>query len=143
MKIMKDNKTKKRFIELRAAGYSFDNIAKQLKVAKSTLIDWSKKFEYEVANLKAIELETLQEQYYIAKKARIEIIGEQTKKLKEELMQRDLVDVPTEKLYDLFLKYMQWLKHEEVEPVFQRQKEDDVEDMIKNTLTTVERWKAN
>lgn len=56
---MKDNKTKQRFIEFRAAGCSFDNIAKQLNVAKSTLIDWSKEFEYEVANLKAIELESL------------------------------------------------------------------------------------
>mgnify|MGYP000470939178 CR=1 FL=1 len=140
---MKNNKIKQRFIELRAAGHSFDNIAKQLEVSKSTLIDWSKEFEYEVANLKAIELESLQEQYYIAKKARIEIIGDQTKKLKEELMKRELGDIPTEKLYDIFLKYMQWLKQEEVEPVFQRQKEDDVEDMIKTTLTTVERWKAN
>lgn len=88
-------------------------------------------------------MESLQEQYYISKKARIEIIGDQTKKLKEELMQRDLKDISTEKLYDIFLKYMQWLKQEEVEPFFQRQKEDDVEDIINNTLTTVERWKAN
>lgn len=58
-------------------------------------------------------------------------------------MQRDLKDISTEKLYDIFLKYMQWLKQEEVEPFFQRQKEDDVEDIINNTLTTVERWKAN
>ncbi|WP_371018939.1 helix-turn-helix domain-containing protein [Pseudalkalibacillus sp. JSM 102089] len=140
---MKNNKTKQTFIELRAAGYSFDHIAKQLGVAKSTLIDWSKEFQHEIANLKAIEMESLQEQYYVVKRARIEIIGDQTKKLKEELIKRDLGDIPTEKLYDLLLKYMQWLKQEEVEPVFQRQKEDDVEDMIKNTLTTVERWKAN
>ncbi|MFP3886783.1 hypothetical protein U8V97_15150 [Priestia filamentosa] len=140
---MKDNKTKQRFIELRAAGYSFDNIAKQLKVAKSTLIDWSKEFEYEVANLKAIEMETLQEQYFIAKRARIEIMGNQTIKLKDELLQRDLADIPTEKLYDIFLKYMQWLKQEEVEPVFQREKEDNLDDMINSSLTTIERWKAN
>ncbi|MDJ0288213.1 MULTISPECIES: hypothetical protein [Bacillus] len=123
--------------------YQYKGHSQQLNVAKSTLIDWSKEFEYEVANLKAIELESLQEQYYISKKARIEIIGDQTKKLKEELMQRDLKDISTEKLYDIFLKYMQWLKQEEVEPFFQRQKEDDVEDIINNTLTTVERWKAN
>lgn len=50
---MKDPKTKQQLIELRAAGYSFDKIAKKLMVAKSTLIDWSKEFEFEVANLKA------------------------------------------------------------------------------------------
>ena len=143
VKIMKDNKTKQNFIELRAAGYSFDNIAKQLDVAKSTLIDWSKEFEYELANLKAIELESLQEQYYISKKARIEIIGDQTKKIKEELDNRDLSEVPTDKLFDLFMKQMQWLKAEEVTPVFQKQKEESIEDMMSETLIKVERWAAN
>ncbi|MCF6409007.1 helix-turn-helix domain-containing protein [Pseudalkalibacillus salsuginis] len=140
---MKDNKTKQKFIELRAAGISFDKIAKQLNVAKSTLIDWSKEFEYEVANLKTMEMEALQEQYFIAKKNRIETIGEQTKKLQEELSQRDFSNVPTEKLCEIFLKYMHTLKQEEVEPVFQREKgtDESLDDML--NMTTVERWKAN
>ncbi|MGJ9385947.1 hypothetical protein [Salipaludibacillus sp. CF4.18] len=140
---MKDSKTKHKFIELRAAGNSFDKMARELSVAKSTLIDWSKEFEYAVANLKAMEMEDLQEQYFVGKKARIEIIGEQLKKIQEELTVRDLSEIPTEKLYDIHLKYMHWLKQEEVEPVFQRQKEESVDDMIKGSLTTVERWKAN
>lgn len=58
-------------------------------------------------------------------------------------MDRDLSEFSTEKLYDIFLKNMQLLKQEEVEPIFQREKEESVDDMIKDSLTTVERWKAN
>jgi len=140
---MKDSKTKQQFIELRASGYSFDKISKQMKVAKSTLIDWSKEFELEVSNLKAMELEALQEQYYIAKKTRIEIVGEHTKKIQEELMKRDLSELTTEKLFEIFQKNMNFLRFEEVEPIFQRKKELNLDEMLTDSLTTVEKWKAN
>lgn len=140
---MKNNQTKQMFIELRAMGYSFDKIAKELKVAKSTLINWSKEFEHEISNLKAIELESLQEEYYITKSARIEVLGEQTKRLKEELIGRDLRDIPTEKLLDLFIKYMQSLKYEETDTIFQKQEEEELDDLINNTLKKVETWTAN
>ena len=58
-------------------------------------------------------------------------------------MKRDLSDLKTEKLYDIFLENMQLLKLEKVEPIFQREKEESVEDKLKNSLTIVERWKAN
>ena len=53
--------TKERFIELRAKGWSFDKIAKELGKAKQTLIDWSKELQDEIANRKALELEALYE----------------------------------------------------------------------------------
>jgi transposase len=37
-------KTREQFIELRAENISFDKIAKQLKVSKSTLMAWAKSF---------------------------------------------------------------------------------------------------
>ena len=48
--------TKERFIELRAKGWSFDKIAKEIGKAKQTLIDWSKELQDEIANRKALEL---------------------------------------------------------------------------------------
>jgi transposase-like protein len=39
---METIETKRRFIELRAKGYSFDKIAKELGKAKQTLLDWSR-----------------------------------------------------------------------------------------------------
>ena len=47
--------TKEKFIELRAKGWSFDKIAKELGKAKQTLINWSKELEDEIDNLKALE----------------------------------------------------------------------------------------
>ena len=40
---------KEQFIDLRAKGYSFDKIAKELGKAKQTLIDWSKDLQEEIA----------------------------------------------------------------------------------------------
>ena len=56
---MKEQEIKTGFVELRAKGWSYDRIAQELKVSKQTLIIWSKELACEIANLKAIELETL------------------------------------------------------------------------------------
>jgi transposase len=56
-------KTRERFIELRAENVSFDKIAKQLKVSKSTLITWARLYELVIQNLRAITREALNEPY--------------------------------------------------------------------------------
>jgi len=115
---METVETKERFIELRAKGWSFDKIAKQLGKAKQTLIDWSKELDNEIANLKALELEALYEKHYLLKENRIETFGELLRKLKDEVISRDLSDVPTDKLLELFLKYNSQIKEEIVEPIY-------------------------
>lgn len=115
--------TKERFIELRAKGWSFDKIAKELGKAKQTLIDWSKELEDEIANLKALELEALYEKHYLLKENRIETFGVLLRKLKDEVMSRDLSDVPTDKLLELLLKYNSQVKEEIVEPIYKSSQE--------------------
>ena len=66
---------KERFIELRAKGYSFEKIAKELGKAKQTLIDWSKELQDEIANVKALELEALYEKFYLLKESKITNYG--------------------------------------------------------------------
>jgi IS30 family transposase len=110
--------TKERFIELRAKGWSFDKIAKELGKAKQTLIDWSKELKDEVANRKALELEALYETYYLLKENRLQTFGGLLNKIKDEVLSRDLSDVPTDKLLDLFLKYNSQIKEEIVEPIY-------------------------
>ena len=56
---------KSRFIHLRAKGNSFDKIAKELKVSKSTLSNWSQELEEQIAQTKAMELEALQEEFFL------------------------------------------------------------------------------
>jgi len=101
---MKDNSVKEKFVELRASGMSFDKISKELNVSKQSLITWVKEFETEIGNLRKIELEFLQEKYFMLKNQRIELFGEKLKAIKGELDKRDLSEVPTAGLYDLFLK---------------------------------------
>lgn len=115
--------TKEKFIELRAKGWSFDKIAKELGKAKQTLIDWSKELQDEIANLKALELEALYEKHYLLKENRIETFGVLLRKLKDEVMSRDLSDVPTDKLLELLLKYNSQVKEEIVEPIYKSSQE--------------------
>jgi len=118
---------KERFIEMRAQGYSFDKIAKELGRAKQTLIDWSKELQEEIANLKALELEALYEKYYLLKETRLQTFGEMLQKIKKEVDKRNLSDVPTDKLLDLYLKYNSQAKEEIVEPHFKSSGEIDEE----------------
>lgn len=120
---MEGMNVKEEFIELRAKGYSFDRIAKKLGKAKQTLIDWSKELQEEIANRKALELDSLYEQYFLLKEARLQTFGEILGRIKAEAMKRDLSDVPTDKLLDLLLKYNALITEEFIEPSFKATQE--------------------
>jgi DNA-binding XRE family transcriptional regulator len=128
---------KQQFIELRAQGLSYDKIAQKLEVSKQTLINWSKDFELMIRNLKAIALETLQEEFCATKEKRIRIIGETLKAMKEEFSKRDLAKLPTEKLLDFLIKYIQVLKDEAAEITFRQETT-----AIENILNQTKEWQA-
>jgi len=109
---------KEEFVQLRAKGWSYTRIARRLKVSKSTLSNWRGELEEEIASLKAMELEALQERYWMAKEGKIKLLGETLKAIQKEIKDRDkaLADVPTEKLLELQLKYLQALQEEYTEP---------------------------
>ncbi len=135
---MKDKETKEKFVELRAKGLSFDRIAQELHVTKQTLINWAKELETEIGNMRRIELETLQKKYYMLKRQRIELFGEKLKTIKDELDKRDLSDLPTDKLFDLFMKCFHQLQEESVDTVFYGEKAL-LEDIAFNAQTS---WKG-
>jgi len=138
---METIETKRRFIELRAKGYSFDKIAKELGKAKQTLLDWSRELDQEIAQAKALELDSLYESYSLYKEARLKTLGEILSKLKNEVDNRDLTDLPTDRLLDLFLKYEGVVKESLVEPVFKssREIEEEKEDrLLLEELTSLE-----
>jgi len=132
---------KERFIELRAQGYSFDRIAKELGKAKQTLIDWSKDLQEEIANRKALELEVIYEKFFLIKEARLQTLGEVIAKIKNEVESRNLSEVPTEKLLELLLKYNSQVKEEIVEPIYkssQEIKEERLDRELLDELTTLQ-----
>ena len=106
---------KAEFVQLRAKGLPYLRIAERLGVAKSTLANWNAELEAEIASAKAMELEALQEQFFLLKEGRITLLGEQLRRLRGELANRDLAGVPTDKLLELVLRYHATLKEEFVE----------------------------
>jgi hypothetical protein len=105
---------KHKFIHLRAKGNSFAKIAKELKVSKGTLSNWSQELEDLIAEAKAMELEALQEEFFLLKEGRIRLLGEQLKAIQAEIGKRDLSKVKTDKLMELQLRYFGELKGEYV-----------------------------
>lgn len=133
---------KERFIELRAKGYSFDRISKELGKAKQTLVDWSKDLQEVITQRRALELESLYEAYSLLKEEKIKRYGAILNKITEELQQRDFTKVPTGRLLELYLMYFERLREEVVEPNFMSSQEilEDQQDReILETATAPDR----
>jgi hypothetical protein len=62
-----------------------------------------------------MELEALQEEYYLLKEGRIRLLGEQLKTIQQEIQKRDLSQVDTDRLLELQIRYFSELKVEYVE----------------------------
>ncbi len=105
---------KSRFILLRAKGNSYVRIAGELGVSKGTLLNWNAELEAEIAQARSVELEALQEEFYLLKEGRIRLLGEQLKTIQAEIGKRDLSKIKTEKLMELLLRYFGELKEEHV-----------------------------
>lgn len=102
-----------RFIELRAAGRSFQACADALGIAKPTALAWGRDMAHLIANAKTERLDELYQQFTIAKTRRLEAFGQKLADLLAEIGKRDLADVPTPTLLTLALKYGDFLKTEE------------------------------
>lgn len=120
---MKDLELKKRFIVLRALEKSLSTIAEELGVSRQTLANWERAYALEINNLKAMELDALQEVYWMKEQGRIKLLGETLRSVREEVKRRDLSDVPTVKLIELELKLSAKLAAEFSTPNIQSEQE--------------------
>lgn len=98
---MHDDKTVQRFIEQRACGVSYARLATELNVSKPTLLAWSRKHQFQIHNLKSIEMEALAEQYLSSVQDRVKTLGEQLQKVEAELAGRDVAPLSTPQLHQL------------------------------------------
>lgn len=133
-------KDRQKFIELRAENVSFDKIAKQLKVSKSTLITWSKIYELDIQNLRAITHDALNEQYKVGQQHRLQMWSEQLESVREELKKRGLGDIPTPKLLELLDTLSEKLKSEAYHVEFKGQKVVKPLDAELLTTTKQDTW---
>lgn len=90
------------FIQLRIEGKSFDEIAGELKTTKQTLIEWNKtgSIRSAIEEGKAFKINTLVKTYKFDICNRAKTYLQLSKKINDELLNRDLKEIST----DLLLK---------------------------------------
>ena len=142
--IVKDIRTKQKFLELRAQEKSFRTIEKEMGISRRTLAAWESEYKEEIANLKAIELEAVQERYGLTTKAKLERYGAELQRVTEELQRRDLAGVPTPKLYDIMIKLYARIDEMCQAPILRDNEEsEDDEEMRRKNETVINETVTN
>jgi hypothetical protein len=98
---MKDQEIVNKFVELRSQSWSFTRIAAELGVAKSTLVEWSRKFRFEIHNRRALAIDDLQDRTLGTVQHRVAGLAEKLARVEDELRQRNLKEMSTSQLYAL------------------------------------------
>ena len=93
--------TQTKFILLRSDGLSFDKIAKELKVSKVTLIQWSKLFEDDIKELHFLSMVEIKKQYSNTVAKRYETLLQQLDKIDNAILEADLLETPLKDLIQL------------------------------------------
>jgi len=106
----------KRFLAYRAQGETYNQIAAKMNIAKHTLINWAKKYRTQLATLRAIELENLQETFALTQTCRLKILGQQFVNLKNSVHLSDLQRIPPAKRLELMFKIIQLVQKLEIPP---------------------------
>lgn len=126
----KTPEAQEKLIELRAKGWSYMAIAKEIGISKPTVINWARELKNEIANRKAFELEALSEKYYQQKAQQIETYGEFQQKIREEIEERlnkgEIEDLNTKDLFALFFEVQNRMEALNIEPKFNLPNNTDV-----------------
>ena len=93
--------TQTKFILLRSDGLSFDKIAKELKVSKVTLIQWSKLFEDNIKELQFLAMVEIKKKYSNTVAKRYETLLQQLDKIDKAILEADLLETPLKDLIQL------------------------------------------
>lgn len=109
---MKPQELKRRFVELRAEGKSYQAIAEQLHISKATCTKWERDLKEQIAELKKEELKELYESYHMTKEARIKKLGDTLAQIDAALAVADLSEADPVRLLDFKLKYTEALQKE-------------------------------
>ncbi len=89
------------FITLRAENISFDKISKQLKISKTTLIQWSKLFEDNIKELRFLVMVEIKKRYSNTVAKRYETLLQQLDKIDKAILEADLLETPLKDLIQL------------------------------------------
>jgi len=108
----KAKKQNERFIQMRADGSSYDEIARETGTDVQEVIDVVADRLEVASTMAAVKMEVYFKEQRIDNRGRIEQLSALRKRLLDEIETRDLSDVPTDKLVNLFIKTGEALKEE-------------------------------
>jgi hypothetical protein len=98
---VKDLLSKEKFIQLRAQGFSFDKISKEMGISKPTLIKWNQEYSKEVSNLIFFYSENLIEEFRLLRIHKIESLSCTLNRVLEEISKRSFENVSTKDLISI------------------------------------------
>lgn len=103
---MNKEEKKELFLELRIKGETFMNISEQLEISKQTLINWSKEEEIseQLRLSRTIKYQSLIKQYEVDKEERLKYYLSLHRKIKTELLRRDLSEISPDKLLKMSIQ---------------------------------------
>lgn len=85
---MHTNETKDKFIELRVAGLSLEAIAKQLNVAKTTVLRWQRDHDAEIRSLRAAEIDAMFDKIFVSQEVEAKRLAAVQAKIEATIAQR-------------------------------------------------------
>lgn len=109
---MKSKETKEKFIQLRGEGLSFDKIAKQLDISKSTCSTWNAQLRMEILEKQRDTYDELYRQYGMIKQAKIHSLGNILKEIDNAINKIDFSAMTPTQLLNAKLKYQDALQKE-------------------------------
>ena len=120
---------KEQFIQLRARGYSFDKIAKELNTSKPTLIKWQGDLNEQVKAQQYFELENLLEEYSLMRRNRFEahsrLLNAVFQELQNKVEQQELEQLSVSELLKLALQLEKRLSQDTEKPLLKVQLPDN------------------
>jgi len=109
---MKDQKTKDKFIELRAEGLSYNKISKKIRTSKPILVKWNDDFNDQIKKLKNERfIETL-EKYKVTREQRISRLSNALDKAWNEFDRKNFKDLSKKELLQMITQINKQLSEE-------------------------------
>jgi len=139
---MHSQEKRRRFIQLRGQGLSYRKIAKELNIARCTLVRWSLIFDVHINNAKIIEFEGLMEEYLATRKHRIEALGTQLNKVTEALVECDFTKETPTRLIEMQTRITKEMQELSPKIEFHRKIPFGGDEAIKKIMDHTDTWEV-
>ena len=134
----KTKDTKLQFIELRAEGLSYAKIAERLHVAKSTLQDWERELNADIAERREEREQEMYSLYGMTREARIKRVGDTLTRINAALDEKDFSEMSADRLLTMKLQYERALREDYKEPTTAELPDFDQGELLASALLLLE-----